>query len=227
MAWPLVLTVDTITSPAIVQSTTTLGTQIASVMDATTTLGSQVASVTQATATLGSQVMSVVQATTTLGSQIANIVQATTTIAAQLTNYKMVQATQTISVIAQTAITGLTATLAANSTYYFEALIVFQTAALTTGARFSANGPATPRIFTLQTMTPISLVATTMGMNRAYDTGTASASVDVINANMIAKIFGVIATRAAGTLQITGASEVASSNLVIAPGSFLVCKGFQ
>lgn len=136
-------------------------------------------------------------------------------------------ATQTITGNSFADITELSFSALENTTYYFEAHIIFQTTTTTTGANFSANGPASPKFFVLQKMTPISLIATTMGMNRAYNTGTTSASVDVINSSMYAIMFGILANGAnAGTFIIRGAAEVAAQNLVISPGSFIKYRKF-
>lgn len=136
-------------------------------------------------------------------------------------------ATQTITGNSFADISDLSFSALANTTYYFEAHIIFRTTTTTTGANFSANGPASPTFFVLQKMTPISLVSTTMGMNRAYNTGTASASVDVINSSMYAIMFGILANGAnAGTVAMRGAAEVAAQNLVISPGSFIKYRKF-
>jgi hypothetical protein len=61
----------------------------------------------------------------------------------------------------------------------------------------------------VQTYIPISLVSTTQGGARAYDSGTASASVDTINANLLGHIHGILrnGTTAGGTFAIRFAAE--------------------
>jgi len=89
-------------------------------------------------------------------------------------------------------ITGLTFTAAPYTSYVFEAWLIFQSDTATTGIKFSTNGPASPDVIVVQTRIPISLTSVTLGSQRAYNTGTASASVDTINANLLAHVTGIL-----------------------------------
>jgi hypothetical protein len=105
-------------------------------------------------------------------------------------------------------VTGLTFTVAPNTDYIFEAWLIFQSNTTTTGIKFGVNGPTSPTAVVIQTHIPISLVSVTQGGARAYDSGTASASVDTINSNLLAHVTGIIRNGAnSGTLAIRFAAE--------------------
>jgi hypothetical protein len=105
-------------------------------------------------------------------------------------------------------VTGLTFAIGVNEDYIFEAWIIFQSNTATTGIKFAINGPASPTAVVIQTRIPISLVSVTLGGARAYDSGTASASVDTINSNLLAHIVGIIRNgSSSGTFAIRFAAE--------------------
>jgi hypothetical protein len=105
-------------------------------------------------------------------------------------------------------ITGLTFTIGVNEDFIFEAWVIFQSNTATTGIKFAVNGPASPTAVVIQTRIPISLVSITLGGARAYDSGTASASVDTINSNLLARVVGIIRNGStAGTFAIRFAAE--------------------
>ena len=107
-----------------------------------------------------------------------------------------------------TNVTGLTFTPAINTDYVFEALLIFQSNTAGTGIKFAVNGPASPIAVAIQTYIPISLVSTTLGGARGYDSGTASASVDTINSNLLARVVGIIRNGGnLGTFAIRFAAE--------------------
>jgi hypothetical protein len=89
-------------------------------------------------------------------------------------------------------VTGLTFSATASKDYIFEAWLIFQSNTATTGIKFAVNGPASPTAVVIQTHIPISLVSVTQGGARAYDSGTASASVDTINTNLLGHVMGVL-----------------------------------
>lgn len=118
--------------------------------------------------------------------------------------------------------TGLAIALAASSTYAIDAMVMFQTAATTTGIRLTQTVP-TGATVVAQWNTPTSLTANTFANQRAADTGAASTAIDTANANTLATGSLLVVTAAtAGNLQIRFASEVAASNAVIKAGSGLV-----
>ncbi len=99
-------------------------------------------------------------------------------------------------------ITGMTFTPLANKTYIFEAWIIFQSNTVGTGIGFAGNGPASPTAYVFNAEIPIALTlyaSDSLMASRAYNTGTASASVDIINSNLLAKINGVLVNGANST----------------------------
>lgn len=117
-------------------------------------------------------------------------------------------------------VTGLAASVAAGTAYQFIATLVWRSAAITTGARFSINGPASPTVlaytarWTGATDTTESVYA-----SNAYDGGTASTGVAVAAADRLAVIEGIIVPSVAGTLIPRVASEVAASGITVRRGS--------
>jgi len=88
-------------------------------------------------------------------------------------------------------ITDLTFTPLGGKTYIIEAWLVFQSNTAGCGIKFSANGPASPTAYVMNAQVPIGLTLYASDSNmasRAYNTGTASASVDAINSNLLATI---------------------------------------
>lgn len=123
-------------------------------------------------------------------------------------------------------VTGLTFNMLANKTYIIEAWLIFQSSATATGIKFALNGPASPVAVAMLAHIPIALTlyasCVTLA-SRAYDTGTPSVSVDTANANLLAKIDGLVRNGAnAGTLAIRFACEVATSpGVTVKAGSVL------
>lgn len=116
---------------------------------------------------------------------------------------------------------GLSFALTANRYYSFEFLIRFQTAATTTGAQFAINAPAnTYLVYQVATaLTAAAAGAPTFRTARAVNVGTASASVDAINADLLATIKGIVRPTANGTLIVRQATEIAASAMTIKSGS--------
>jgi hypothetical protein len=91
-------------------------------------------------------------------------------------------------------VTGLTFSATANKDYIFEAWLIFQSNTATTGIKFAVNGPASPVAVVMNAHIPIALTlyaSDSMMASRAYNTGTASVSVDTINANLLAHVIGI------------------------------------
>ena len=117
-------------------------------------------------------------------------------------------------------VTGLSFAVSANSTYTFIFHVMFQSTATTVGVALGVNGPANTQYTVGQTQIPISLVATTEGGYRAYNSGTASASVDTANASLMATVFGVLVTGGtSGTLIVRAGAETAIGRINILQGS--------
>lgn len=116
-------------------------------------------------------------------------------------------------------ITGLTFAVTSGLTYGFRAQIIYTSAATTTGARFSVNGPSITRLFYVARWT---LTATSMNAEvvaSTYDQGTASATSSA-GAN-IAIIEGTVTPSASGTFAMRFANEVNASAITCQPGSHL------
>ena len=117
-------------------------------------------------------------------------------------------------------ITGMSFPVVSGGTYWFEATLLYRSAALTTGARFTVNGPAFSEFGAWQ---QASLTATTMGLANmsSYSQPAASfASVAATTGN-IALIGGVLRATDNGVVQLQFASEVASSAVTVIAGSLL------
>lgn len=120
-------------------------------------------------------------------------------------------------------ITDLKAPVQAGSWYHFRAVIRYSAAAITTGARFSINGPG----FTsgdLSYRASMTLSATTQALNEgltAYDQPAASNGSSLLAGN-IAIVEGEIKTNVSGDLQLRFASEVSGSAITVQAGSCLI-----
>lgn len=114
-------------------------------------------------------------------------------------------------------VTGFSFSLAANRFYAFDFFVIFQSDTATTGIRFAVNGPSN-NFFVMQKIIPTSLVANQAGqMERAVNTAaTPSASVDVANANLLARLWGLINPTANGNLVLRFAAETTGTVRVMA-----------
>lgn len=118
-------------------------------------------------------------------------------------------------------VTGLTFPMAINTDYVFEVWLIFQSNTATTGIKFAVNGATSPVAVAIQNHIPVSLVAMTHGAARAYDSGTASASVDIINSNLLGHVTGIVRNGAnTGTFAIRFAAET-TGTVKIMTGSVL------
>ena len=117
-------------------------------------------------------------------------------------------------------VAGLGHAVAAGVAYRFLAVLAWRSAALTTGARFAINGPATPTVLAYTARwTGATDTAEALTAARAYDVGTPSTGVAVAAADMLAVIEGIIVPSAAGTLIPRVASEVSGSGITVRRGS--------
>lgn len=119
-------------------------------------------------------------------------------------------------------ITGLSFSMTAGETYYFKFTIHWTSAATTTGARFSVNGPASPTM--LRFHSRYSLTATTETLNQglsAYDTPAGANATPAATGSNIAIVEGFITPSANGDLIARFASEVSSSAVIARAGSFV------
>lgn len=126
-------------------------------------------------------------------------------------------------------VTGLTIPVKAGHTYCFEASLIFQTNATTTGARFAVNGPASPTYLRLAGLAAVTPSATAEVGSRntatvsAYDTSVIGAQTTGPGTiDSLAYFSGTIVPSADGTFAIRSQSEVAiASGLIIRRGSWL------
>lgn len=121
-------------------------------------------------------------------------------------------------------VTGLSFSVNANETYYFQFNIWYTAAATTTGSRWSINGPGSPtRLAYRSNYSLTSTSETTNSGLTAYDLPAAAnaSSTATTTGGNIATIEGLITPSAAGTVIARFASEVASSAIVAKAGSSL------
>ena len=119
-------------------------------------------------------------------------------------------------------VTGLSFSVTAGQTYWFRAMIMYTSAATSTGSRWSVNGPASPTLLIYKS--EYSLTTTSRTINEglsAYDSPAASNATSAATASNIAWVEGFITPSASGTFIIRFASEVSSSAIVAKAGSIL------
>ena len=121
-------------------------------------------------------------------------------------------------------ITGLSFPVTAGETYWFLFTLIYQSAATTTGSRWSINGPASPTILALAQDNALTVTTATIGYNSAYDTPAAANATSVVAsaiAGNLARVEGIIRPSANGTVIGRFASEVANSAITVKAGSLL------
>jgi hypothetical protein len=116
-------------------------------------------------------------------------------------------------------VTGLSFSVTAGQTYWFEFVIPYTSAATTTGSRWAINGPT---ITTLSLRSEYTLTATTTTINcaTAYDIPAASNASSLTTGN-VATMWGLITPSANGTVIARFASEVLSSAITALAGATL------
>jgi len=118
-------------------------------------------------------------------------------------------------------ITGLAFTIQPNRDYLFEYRFIFRTALTTTGILLSINGPATPNAISYDT----DIMDGALGVfkkeaSRAYNAGTPTTGVDVLNVDCPATLSGIIRNGSTlGILIPRVASEVLGSIVSVMQGS--------
>jgi len=117
-------------------------------------------------------------------------------------------------------VTGLSFAVVSGTRYWFRAVIGYTSAATTTGARFTVNGPTATSLFYTNWYNN-SATALITSWQTAYNLpsgASAGASTTLNNAF----IEGTITPSADGTLQVRFASEISSSAVVAKAGSFML-----
>ena len=138
------------------------------------------------------------------------------------TRYKLTGDVVNNNAVANTLadITGLTHAVVSGTSYYFKAVILYTSAATTTGARFTVNGPT---MTALGFRSEYTLTATTTTLNSHLDTRQlpAASNASALLVGNIAYLEGMFTPSANGTFAIQFASEVSNSAITAKPGSFL------
>jgi hypothetical protein len=126
-----------------------------------------------------------------------------------------------ISTITYADISTLTVPVVAG-TYEFMFMLPYTVPATTTGSSFSLNGPATSALQYNTDHLGTAATARTLRSSNAYDSGAATTASAATNG--LAMIRGTATFTAAGNLVARGLTEVASSNLVVKAGAFVVYR---
>lgn len=123
--------------------------------------------------------------------------------------------------------TGLSFQAAANTDYEFEFLVLFTTAAITTGLALALNGPGTPTLLGARIEVPISASTQVMRYTSTYNVEALGTGVDVANAARLASITGILRNgTTAGPVVARFRSEVAASAVVVKAGSLVRWQQF-
>lgn len=122
-------------------------------------------------------------------------------------------------------VTGLSFPVVASTRYWFEFFINYTSAATTTGARFSINGPTTSELSYYSAYNQVaSAAAGTDNVHESFQTAydlPSAASAASNTAGNIARIVGVVRPTADGNVIARFASEVSSSAIVAKAGSIV------
>lgn len=130
-------------------------------------------------------------------------------------------ADQAIGVAALTDVADLAIPLGAGAVVCFDFLLIYQTAALTTGIQFGVSGPAGVVEFTALIEIATSLATLNVTQLTALGAGQLTTAVDAANTRRVARIRGAVVNGPnAGTLQVQARSEVAGSAVTVKRGSY-------
>lgn len=118
--------------------------------------------------------------------------------------------------------TGLSFAVAANTNYFFEFQIIYQSDTATVGVGMAVNGPASPISITYNVVIAASTTTHIINHIRAYDTyAQTTLAIDTINADTPAFIRGILLNGAnAGTLVVRFRLETGTTVVTIKAGSF-------
>lgn len=117
-------------------------------------------------------------------------------------------------------VTGLSFSVTAGETYWFEFVIPYTSAATTTGSRWSINGPAAPTMLNMRSEYTLAATTTTVNSITAYDIPAASNATSLTNGN-VATMWGIITPSQNGTVIARFASEVSNSAITAKAGATL------
>jgi len=117
-------------------------------------------------------------------------------------------------------VTGLSFSVTSGHTYYFKAIIMYSSAATSTGSRWSINGPSSPTYLSYRSLYTVGATNHTINFQNTYDAPAAANTTSLTDGN-IALIEGYITASANGTVIVRFASEVSSSAITAKAGSIL------
>ncbi len=120
--------------------------------------------------------------------------------------------------------TGLSLAVPATGYYSFRAIVIFYTAATTTGIGLAMNGPSTSYLAYRTSIPTTGVQGTDAEMVEhvvAWDTGTATTGIDASSTRRVATIEGGFYASATGTLVVRFKSEVSTSAVYVTYGSRL------
>lgn len=125
--------------------------------------------------------------------------------------------------IAQAPVTGLSFPTVANKEYEFDFRLAITSAALATGWQFGLTGPASPTYITATQEYQSSATAWAMSTIQAFGNFTlVQTAYAIAPARILVCIQGILVTgTTGGTVQLTFATEVATSAIVVKRGSTL------
>jgi hypothetical protein len=125
-------------------------------------------------------------------------------------------------------ITGLSFSVDANVNYEFEAVLFYQTAATTTGARFGVSAPASPTaLLAGSNSLPTGTAAMNAGAATANDTAFFAATTGPGGTTVCAIVKGILRNGAnAGTLKMRLISEVNTSAVTVLIDSYMYLRPF-
>lgn len=131
-------------------------------------------------------------------------------------------AASTVTALADT--TGLSFAVVSGTYYRFRALVIFRSAALTTGLKLGLSIPAVT-VFAAHVVIPVAadgVAAAFHGELTVSDDSVIGSGVAAINTDYLAVIEGVILPSANGIVQVRHASEVAASGVTVRRASMIV-----
>jgi hypothetical protein len=118
--------------------------------------------------------------------------------------------------------TGLSAPIPPARLFAFEAGIFWTSTVTTTGLGLAIAGPVSPVAVAGVTMIPNGAGTATIGSFGAYNVGTPSTGIDVINAVRYARLWGTLRTGGAGgPLHVRFRSEIATTSVTVKADSWL------
>ena len=121
-------------------------------------------------------------------------------------------------------ITGLAFPVTSGLTYEFRGLVVFRSAAITTGLRLGLTCPAFT-VLAASASIPIAADAAGVGYMDGWITTSGDSvlgtGVQAATTDYVATIEGVLVPSANGTVQLQAATEIAASNITVRAGSLI------